>query len=167
MQIIFQDPFASMNPRMTIEEVLSEGLVAHGVSQSDIHKKIRTLLDQVNIPASSLTRYPHQFSGGQRQRICIARALATNPELLVCDEPTSALDISVQAQILNLLKDLQHEYQLTYLFITHNMAVVSYLADDVLVMKSGQAVEHGAAEELLRNPQSSYTKKLLGSVLKL
>lgn len=167
VQIIFQDPFASMNPRMTIEEVLSEGLIAHGVSQREINKKIKILLDQVNIPFSSLTRYPHQFSGGQRQRICIARALATDPDLLICDEPTSALDISVQAQILNLLKDLQQEYHLTYLFITHNMAVVSYLADDVLVMKSGQAVEHGPAEELLRNPQSSYTKKLLGSVLKL
>ena len=132
VQIIFQDPYSSMNPRMTVDEILSEGMQAQGMKSSVIRSRQNDLLDQVNLPRNSLSRYPHQFSGGQRQRICIARALATEPELLICDEPTSALDMSVQAQIINLLKSLQQEFGLTYLFITHNMAVVSYIADDVL-----------------------------------
>lgn len=165
VQIIFQDPFSSMNPRMTVAEILAEGMLAHGMSSSVIKKKLHMLLEQVNLPRNSLYRYPHQFSGGQRQRICIARALATEPELLICDEPTSALDISVQAQILNLLKELQQETGLSYLFITHNMAVVSYMADDVLVMREGRVVETGSCEQILKNPQHDYTKQLLSSVL--
>ncbi|CEK09882.1 ABC transporter ATP-binding protein [Legionella hackeliae] len=167
VQIIFQDPFSSMNPRMTVAEILAEGMLAQGASTQLIKKKQHTLLEQVNLPRNSLHRYPHQFSGGQRQRICIARALATEPELLICDEPTSALDISVQAQILNLLKELQQEKGLAYLFITHNMAVVSYIADDVLVMRHGQVVEHGSCEQILKYPKHPYTQQLLASVLQV
>ncbi len=165
VQIIFQDPFSSMNPRMTVGEIIAEGMHAQGIARAEIYRKQQKLLDQVNLSSNSLHRYPHQFSGGQRQRICIARALATEPELLICDEPTSALDISVQAQILNLLKGLQQEYGLSYLFITHNMAVVSYLADDVLVMQAGKAVEQGSCEQILKHPAHSYTRQLLASVL--
>lgn len=165
VQVIFQDPFSSMNPRMTIGEILAEGMLAQGLKGSSISKKQRLLLEQVNLPGNCLHRYPHQFSGGQRQRICIARALAMEPEVLICDEPTSALDVSVQAQILNLLYDLQQETGLAYLFITHNMNVVSYLADDVLVMKSGKMVEYGTCEQILKHPQDPYTRQLLASVL--
>jgi len=165
VQIIFQDPYSSMNPRMTISEIIAEGMIAQGMPSSIIQKKQLLLLDQVNLPTSSLHRYPHQFSGGQRQRICIARALATDPDVLICDEPTSALDVSVQAQILNLLKELQYETGVSYLFITHNMAVVSYLADDVLVMRQGKVMEAGSAQDILMNPQTAYTKELLDSVL--
>lgn len=167
VQIIFQDPFSAMNPRMTVGEILAEGMRVQGLSSLVIGQRQRQLLDQVNLPTNSIDRYPHQFSGGQRQRICIARALATEPDLLICDEPTSALDVSVQAQILNLLKDLQEERGLTYLFITHNMAVVSYLADEVLVMKEGRAVEEGTCEQILQSPQQAYTRELLSSVLEL
>lgn len=141
VQIIFQDPFSSMNPRMTIGAILAEGMEAQGMKSSNLKRRQMELLDYVNLSKTSLSRYPHQFSGGQRQRICIARALATNPEILVCDEPTSALDISVQAQILNVLKTLQYELGLSYLFITHNMKVVDYFADDILMMQNGRAVE--------------------------
>lgn len=165
VQIIFQDPFSSMNPRMTIGEILAEGMLVQGMKRSLIAKRQLELLNQVNLPSTSLRRYPHQFSGGQRQRICIARALATKPDILICDEPTSALDISVQAQILNLLKELQHEYAMSYLFITHNMAVVSYIADDVLVMKDGRLVEYGTCEQILNSPVNDYTKQLLAAVL--
>lgn len=165
VQIIFQDPYASMNPRMRVDEILAEGMHAQGMKSRMIQKKQYELLEQVNLPRNSLYRYPHQFSGGQRQRICIARALATAPELLICDEPTSALDMSVQAQILNLLKSLQQEFGLTYLFITHNMGVVSYIADDVLVMRDGKAIERGTCEQILMSPQEDYTRQLLGSVL--
>jgi peptide/nickel transport system ATP-binding protein len=167
VQIIFQDPFSSMNPRMTVGEIIAEGMHAQGLSRKVISQKQQNLLEQVNLPRNCLHRYPHQFSGGQRQRICIARALATEPELLICDEPTSALDVSVQAQILNLLKDLQQETGLSYLFITHNMAVVSYIADDVLVMKDGHLIEAGTCEQILKQPQQSYTKQLLASVLQV
>ena len=122
-------------------------------------------MDQVNLARNSLGRYPHQFSGGQRQRICIARALATEPQLLIWDEPTSALDMSVQAQILNLLKSLQQEFGLSYLFITHKMGVVSYIADDVLVMRAGRVVEEGSCEQIFTHPQQAYTRQLLASVL--
>jgi ABC-type oligopeptide transport system ATPase subunit len=154
-----------MNPRMTVDEILAEGLQAQGLNAAKIRARQYELLDHVNLAKNSLQRYPHQFSGGQRQRICIARALATEPELLICDEPTSALDMSVQAQILNLLKSLQQQFNLSYVFITHNMAVVSYIADDVLVMKQGKAVEIARCEELFKNPKQPYTKQLLGSVL--
>lgn len=165
VQMIFQDPFSAMNPRMTVAEILAEGMIVQGLKKSPIQKRIKNLLEQVNLPQSSLHRYPHQFSGGQRQRICIARALATDPEILICDEPTSALDISVQAQILNLLKEIQEEQGIAYLFITHNMAVVSYIADDVLVMKDGKKVEEGTTETIFSDPQSFYTQKLVNSVL--
>ncbi|TAL60391.1 MAG: ABC transporter ATP-binding protein, partial [Legionella sp.] len=165
VQIIFQDPFASMNPRMTIADIISEGMHAQGLASALIAKKQKQLLEQVNLPSKSLHRYPHQFSGGQRQRICIARALATEPDILICDEPTSALDVSVQAQILNLLKELQQDTGISYLFITHNMGVVSYIADEVLVMKDGVAVEMGTCAEILKNPQQPYTRQLLNAVL--
>ena len=165
VQIIFQDPYSSMNPRMTIDEILAEGLQLQGMRTKQIRARQYELLDQVNLSRNSLTRYPHQFSGGQRQRICIARALATEPELLICDEPTSALDMSVQGQILNLLKSLQQAFGLSYLFITHNMSVVSYIADDVLVMRDGKAVEMGPCEQVFAHPQDDYTKHLLASVL--
>lgn len=164
VQIILQDPFSSMNPRMTVAEIIAEGMMAQGLKSAVIEKKLLTLVDQVNLPKGSLSRYPHQFSGGQRQRICIARALATEPEIIICDEPTSALDISVQAQILNLLKSLQQERGLTYLFITHNMAVVAYLADEVLVMKDGRMVEKGQCEQIMQTPQAPYTQQLLSAI---
>lgn len=165
VQIIFQDPFSSMNPRMTVGDILAEGMRAQGMKRAVISAKQNQLLEKVNLPKTSLDRYPHQFSGGQRQRICIARALATTPDILICDEPTSALDVSVQAQILNLLKELQYEMGISYLFITHNMGVVSYIADDVLVMKEGKAVEFGTVKQIFTQPQHAYTKQLLGAVL--
>jgi oligopeptide/dipeptide ABC transporter ATP-binding protein len=164
VQIIFQDPYSSMNPRMTVGQILAEGMEAQNNKPAWIHKRQHELLEQVNLPKRSLERYPHQFSGGQRQRLCIARALACSPSVLICDEPTSALDVSVQAQVLNLLKDLQQELNLTYLFVTHNMAVVSYLADDVLVMRDGRMVEQGTCEQLLRAPAHAYTQQLLAGV---
>ncbi|MBL7480103.1 ABC transporter ATP-binding protein [Legionella bononiensis] len=165
VQIIFQDPFSSMNPRMTIGEIIAEGMHAQGMNSSLISRRQKQLIHQVNLPSTSLHRYPHQFSGGQRQRICIARALATEPDVLICDEPTSALDVSVQAQILNLLKELQQETGISYLFITHNMGVVSYIADDVLVMKDGLAVEYGHCATILKHPEHPYTQQLLNAVL--
>ena len=165
VQIIFQDPFSSMNPRMTVGEIIAEGMQAQGMKHAAIRARQNQLINQVNLPSTCLERYPHQFSGGQRQRICIARALATEPDILICDEPTSALDVSVQAQILNLLKELQQETQISYLFITHNMGVVSYIADDVLVMKDGQAVEFGPCQKILKHPEHAYTKQLLAAVL--
>ncbi|MCE0722972.1 MULTISPECIES: ABC transporter ATP-binding protein [Legionella] len=167
VQIIFQDPFSSMNPRMTVGEIIAEGMHAQGMKRSIINIRQKELLNQVNLPGNSLQRYPHQFSGGQRQRICIARALATDPDVLICDEPTSALDVSVQAQILNLLKELQQETGISYLFITHNMGVVSYIADEVLVMKNGVGVEFGSCESLFKNPKEAYTQQLLNAVLEV
>lgn len=165
VQIIFQDPFSSMNPRMTVGEIIAEGMQAQGFSSARISQRQKKLLDQIHLPANSLSRYPHQFSGGQRQRICIARALACEPEILICDEPTSALDISVQAQILNLLRDLQEEHQLAYLFISHNMSVVAYLADEIMVMREGKIIEKGSTAQILTSAQESYTKRLLAAVL--
>lgn len=165
IQIVFQDPFSSMNPRMTVADILAEGMLAQGVRGHELRKRLLGVLEQVSLPKASLSRYPHQFSGGQKQRISIARALVTKPEILVCDEPTSALDVSVQAQILNLLKNIQYEQKLSYLFITHNMGVVSYIADDVLVMRNGKAVETGSCEELFKHPKQAYTRELLGAVL--
>ncbi len=164
VQIVLQDPYSSLNPRMTIEEILKEGLSPPLFKKrKEIEANLVQLLDQVQLPKSTLDRYPHQFSGGQRQRICIARALATKPEIIICDEPTSALDMSVQAQILNLLRLLQSELKLSYLFITHNMGVVSYLADEVLVMKEGSCVEMGTIEQILNHCQHPYTQNLLKS----
>jgi len=169
IQIIFQDPFASLNPRMRVSELLQEGVAAlqPHISATDRLARIQTLLDKVGLPRGSLTRYPHEFSGGQRQRLAIARALAVEPRLIVADEPTSALDVSVQAQILNLLSDLQQELGVAYLFITHNFGVVEYLAHDIAVMKDGKLVEYGAAEQVLAHPQHSYTQALLRAVPRL
>jgi peptide/nickel transport system ATP-binding protein len=165
MQMIFQDPFASLNPRLRVGEIIAEGMAALGVeSAGDSLKAVHALLAQVGLPAEAAGRYPHEFSGGQRQRIAIARALAVQPELLICDEPTSALDVSVQAQILNLLKKLQADLGVAFLFITHNFAVVEYLAHDIAVMYLGRIVERGRAEEVLRAPQHPYTQALLAAV---
>jgi peptide/nickel transport system ATP-binding protein len=166
IQIIFQDPFASLNPRMRVLDILEEGLLAlrPDMDQSARQAALRRLVDQVGLRADALGRYPHEFSGGQRQRIAIARALAVQPQLLVCDEPTSALDVSVQAQILNLLRELQNELGVAYVFITHNMGVVEYIADHVAVMQAGRLEEFGPATQVLENPQSEYTQKLLAAV---
>lgn len=166
MQMVFQDPFASLNPRLRVGEIIAEGMGAMGIEAEAAAQSaaVAALLLQVGLPVDAVDRYPHEFSGGQRQRIAIARALAVQPELLICDEPTSALDVSVQAQILNLLKQLQGELGVAYLFITHNFAVVEYLAHDVAVMYLGRIVERGRAEEVLRTPQHPYTKALLSAV---
>ena len=165
LQMIFQDPFSSLNPRLPVGEIIGEGMSALGVSSSaDRADAIAALLRQVGLDAAAAHRYPHEFSGGQRQRVAIARALAVQPELIVCDEPTSALDVSVQAQILNLLKALQDDFGLAYLFITHNFAVVDYLAQDVAVMYLGRIVERGTVDEVLRSPRHPYTKALLSAV---
>ena len=166
IQIVFQDPFASMNPRMLVGDIIAEGLKAlHSeMPLTDRQKRVSSLLKQVELPESSALRYPHEFSGGQRQRICIARALAVEPKLIVCDEPTSALDVSVQAQIIELLKNLQKEQGVSYLFITHNLAVVAEIADEVAVMYKGKIVEHGSVEQVLNQPLHSYTKTLLDAV---
>jgi peptide/nickel transport system ATP-binding protein len=164
-QIIFQDPFASMNPRMLVGDIIAEGLRAQRLAGSASRRsRVAELLEMVGLEADSANRYPHEFSGGQRQRICIARALAVDPKLIVCDEPTSALDVSVQAQILNLLKDLQDKLELSYLFITHNMSVVAYLAHEVAVMYLGRIVEQGPVETVLTRPSHPYTKALLSAV---
>ena len=169
VQIIFQDPFASLNPRMRVAEILDEGLAAlqPDLSASDRRARIERLTDQVGLRRDALGRYPHEFSGGQRQRIAIARALAVEPRLIVCDEPTSALDVSVQAQILNLLRDLQRELGVSYLFITHNIGVVEYIADRVAVMRAGKIVEQGSCAEVLQRPTSDYTRTLLAAVPRL
>ncbi|MGA8052776.1 MAG: ABC transporter ATP-binding protein [Burkholderiales bacterium] len=166
VQIVFQDPFASLNPRMRVIDILTEGMASLGILESDEarSRRVDELLEQVGLPIGARTRYPHEFSGGQRQRIAIARALAVNPRLIVCDEPTSALDVSVQAQIINLLKDLQERFGLAYLFITHNLAVVEYLAHEVAVMYLGRIVECGLADEVLRTPKHPYTQALLSAV---
>ncbi len=166
LQIIFQDPFASMNPRMLVEDIVGEGLLALGIepNRAARRRRVAALLDQVGIGEQAMGRYPHEFSGGQRQRICIARALAVGPQIIVCDEPTSALDVSVQAQILNLLKELQVELGLSYLFITHDISVVAYLAHEVAVMYLGRIVERGSAEQVLEASLHPYTKALLSAV---
>jgi peptide/nickel transport system ATP-binding protein len=166
LQIIFQDPFSSMNPRMTIEQVIDEAISASKFRKEPAAKAkyIDSLLERVGLRADIRHRYPHEFSGGQRQRICIARALATEPEVIVCDEPTSALDVSVQAQILNLLRDIQHEFGLSFLFITHNIGVVDYLAHRVAVMYLGRIVEQGTRQQVLDAPKHPYTQALLAAV---
>jgi peptide/nickel transport system ATP-binding protein len=165
-QIIFQDPFSSMNPRMSVGDIIEEGMRAQGIGGDAAQRRetVGQLLDQVGLRPEHLRRYPHEFSGGQRQRICIARALAVNPKLIVCDEPTSALDVSVQAQILNLLRDLQGNLDLSYLFITHDISVVSYLAERVAVMYLGRIVEQGPVDTVLSAAQHPYTQALLSAV---
>ena len=169
IQIIFQDPFASLNPRMRVAEILDEGMISlqPEVDAAARRKRIEALVDQVGLRRDALERWPHEFSGGQRQRIAIARALAVQPRLIVCDEPTSALDVSVQAQILNLLHDLQQELGVSYLFITHNIGVVEYIADRVAVMRAGRIVEQGDCVSVLEHPQQDYTRALIDAVPRL
>jgi len=166
IQIVFQDPYSSMNPRMMVRDIIQEGMLAQGIGETkqERDKASAELLEHVGLLPEHQNRYPHEFSGGQRQRICIARALAVKPKLIICDEPTSALDVSVQAQILALLRKLQKEYQLGYLFITHNISVVEYIAHTVAVMYQGKIVEQGKVEQVLMNPQNEYTKELLSAV---
>jgi peptide/nickel transport system ATP-binding protein len=166
MQMIFQDPYASLNPRWKVLDIVGEPLREHGLAHGgqEMHDRVAALLLQVGLAAADVEKFPHQFSGGQRQRISIARALATNPEFLVCDEPTSALDVSVQAQVLNIMKDLQREKGLTYLFISHNLAVVRHVADEVGVMYLGRLVERSHKSELFSNPRHPYTRMLLDAI---
>jgi oligopeptide transport system ATP-binding protein len=165
MQIVFQDPYASLNPRMTVGDIVSEPLLIHNVgSRRSRRRSAEQLLEVVGFNPDFINRYPHEFSGGQRQRIGIARALALNPRLIVCDEPVSALDVSIQAQILNLLKDLQIEFGLTYLFVAHDLAVVRGMSDQIAVMNRGQIVEYGPAEKVYTDPQDKYSQALLAAV---
>ena len=166
MQMIFQDPFGSLNPRHTIRQIVGEALEIHfpTLSAKDRSNKVAALLEKVGLKPEMASRYPHEFSGGQRQRIGIARALAVEPDFIVCDEPVSALDVSVQAQIVNLLKDLQQQLGLTYLFIAHDLAVVEHMSDRVLVMHHGRIVEDATSAQIYANPQHSYTRKLLEAV---
>jgi ABC-type oligopeptide transport system ATPase subunit len=165
LQIVFQDPFSSLDPRMAVGDIVAEPLVVHGIgSRRDRRERVRSLLDVVGFNPSFTNRYPHEFSGGQRQRIGIARALALNPRLIVCDEPVSALDVSIQAQILNLLKDLQHDFGLTYLFIAHDLAVVRAMSDRIAVMNRGRLVEIGPADDVYAAPANGYTRALLSAV---
>jgi peptide/nickel transport system ATP-binding protein len=162
MQIIFQDPFASLDPRFTVEQIIAEPLIIHGIaSDAAVRARVAELLHAVGLDESALRRYPHEFSGGQRQRIGIARALALRPKFIVCDEPVSALDVSVGAQIVNLLAQLQRDFGLTYLFISHSMPVVRYLSTRIAVMYRGQIVEVAPTEQITESPQHPYTKSLL------
>ena len=166
MQIIFQDPYASLNPRLTIEQALTEPMLVHkiGKDRSSRRDMVVHLLEEVGLTSEHLLRYPHEFSGGQRQRICVARALAVEPEFIVCDECVSAMDVSVQAQVLNLLQELQQKRQLTYLFISHDLSVVKFISDKVVVMHAGKIVESGTAQEVYANPREDYTKNLIASI---
>jgi len=165
MQIIFQDPYSSLNPRMTVRSMLSEALLFHNiVAKDEVNKEIDRLLDVVGLQKSHADRYPHEFSGGQRQRIGIARALSVKPKLIVCDEAVSALDVSIQAQIINLLKDLQNEYGLTYLFIAHDLSVIEYISNRVAVMYLGKIVEIAESDVLYNSPKHPYTKALMSAV---
>jgi peptide/nickel transport system ATP-binding protein len=173
MQIVFQDPFASLDPRMRVEEIVTEPLKIHATESGSAHSKshcaarARELMQQVGLDASALTRYPHEFSGGQRQRVSIARALALKPQFLVLDEPVSALDVSVGAQIINLLRDLQQQLGLTYLFISHSMPLVRYLCQRIAVLQGGRLVEIGESENLCLHPQQPYTQQLLAATPEL
>ncbi|WYM00879.1 MAG: ABC transporter ATP-binding protein [Gloeotrichia echinulata CP02] len=166
MQIVFQNPFSSLDPRMKVGDAVMEPLVIHSVGKTPRQRRERVaeLLERVGLTADAMNRYPHQFSGGQRQRICIARSLALNPKFIICDESVSALDVSVQAQVLNLLKELQSDFQLTYIFISHDLSVVKFMSDRILVMNRGQIVEEGTAESIYREPKEEYTQKLIASI---
>ena len=165
MQIVFQDPYSSLNPRLTIEQALSEPMAVHQIgTDKDRRDRVVSLLEEVGLESHFLMRYPHEFSGGQRQRICVARALALEPEFIVCDEAVSAMDVSVQAQVLNLLKQLQGKRSLTYIFISHDLSVVKFMADTIAVMREGKIVEQGEAEDVYANPTDEYTKNLIAAV---
>jgi oligopeptide transport system ATP-binding protein len=165
MQIIFQDPFSSLNPRMTVGSILAEPFEIHKVlPKAQINKKVAELLDVVGLRPESIDRYPHEFSGGQRQRIGIARAIALNPQLIICDEPVSALDVSIQSQILNLLVELRKKFQLTYVFIAHDLAVIEHISDNVAVMYLGRMVEYSSAESLYLKPRHPYTQALISAI---
>lgn len=164
MQIVFQDPYSSLDPRMYVELLIGEGMRAQKLGKEEIHNRTLELMDTVGIPRRMLYAYPHEMNGGLRQRVVIARALSLNPEFIVCDEPVSALDVSIQAQVLNLLKELQEKRGLTYLFITHDMSVVQYMADEICVMYLGEVIEYANTKELFTNPLHPYTKALLESV---
>ena len=168
MQIIFQDPYSSLNPRMKIGEAIKEPMIIHHLYESNEKRteKVMELLDVVGLSRDHYNRYPHQFSGGQRQRINIARTLSLNPKFIVCDESVSALDVSVQAQVLNLLMDLKAQFDLTYLFISHDISVVKHISDNIMVMEKGKIVEKGNSEEVYRQPQNAYTKRLIEAVPK-
>jgi len=164
IQIVFQDPYSSLNPRKHIYEILAQPMLYHGKSdKASLDKDLEKLLDMVGLSRNVLGRYPHEFSGGQRQRIVIAKALSLNPKFLVCDEPVSALDVSIQAQILNLLRDLQQEFNIAYLFISHDIGVVNYMADDIIVLNHGEIVEKGEAGKVFSAPRHDYTKKLVAA----
>lgn len=165
LQMVFQDPFASLNPRMKVAEIVAEGLVIHGIGNArERREKVVCMLQRVGLTAADMDKYPHQFSGGQRQRVGIARALVLEPKVVVCDEPVSALDVSIQAQILLLLKELQTEMGLSYLFITHDLRVVRHIASEVAVMYRGRIVEQGTVETIYAHPQAEYTQNLLNSI---
>ncbi|MEY4519676.1 MAG: hypothetical protein RLZZ499_2276, partial [Cyanobacteriota bacterium] len=163
MQIIFQNPYNSLNPRINIGRAIAEPLVVHKI-KCDRQKKVSELLERVGLNPDLINRYPHEFSGGQRQRVCIARALALEPQFIICDESVSALDVSVQAQVLNLLKQLQAEMGLTYIFISHDLSVVKFMSDRIVVMNQGKIEEIGTSEQIYRNPKTDYTRKLINSI---
>jgi peptide/nickel transport system ATP-binding protein len=166
MQIIFQNPYGSLNPRMSVGEAVMEPMLIHGFNKRSKSHRDRAvyLLERVGLEAEAMSRYPHAFSGGQRQRICIARALALNPRFIICDESVSALDVSVQAQVLNLLKELQQEFGLTYIFISHDLSVVKFMSDRIMVMNQGQIEEIASAASLYTNPQKEYTRQLIAAI---
>jgi peptide/nickel transport system ATP-binding protein len=166
IQIIFQNPYASLNPRFTVGHIVTEPMLIHGIGSSEQERTNMAfeLLDKVGLPDESFYKYPHEFSGGQRQRIAIARCLTMKPDILICDESVSALDVSVQAQVLNLLQDLQDEFQMSYIFISHDLAVVKYISDQVMVMNDGKVVEMSNSDDIYLRPQHPYTKKLLSSI---
>jgi peptide/nickel transport system ATP-binding protein len=168
MQIIFQDPYSSLNPRITIGEAIKEPMTFHNIlsNAKERKEKVYDLLKKVGMEEKHFGRYPHEFSGGQRQRVCIARALAVNPQFLICDESVSALDVSVQAQVLNLLNDLKKEFKFTYIFISHDLSVVKFMSDRMVVMNKGKVEEIGDADEICNNPKSEYTQNLINSIPK-
>jgi peptide/nickel transport system ATP-binding protein/oligopeptide transport system ATP-binding protein len=167
-QLIFQDPYASLNPRKTIRDNIGESLIYHGLvrNRGEQSDKVEGILQQIGLPPSAMMRYPHQFSGGQQQRICIGRALALTPSLIVCDEALSALDVSIQAQMLNLLQELKQKFSLSYVFISHDLSCVHYLADQVIVLYLGKVMEKASAQELFQNPRHPYTQALISSIPK-
>ena len=164
MQIIFQDPLSSLNPRMNVLDIVTEGLVEFGLLEDSKEEHAKALMQDVGLEDGAIYRYPHEFSGGQRQRINIARAISMKPEFIVCDEPVSALDVSVQAQVINLMEDLREKYDLSYLFISHDLSVVSHIADRVAVMNRGKIVEHGPTKDVIHHPRDPYTKELIAAV---